>query len=99
MFQRKGKVIYVAMSSFFLPAKPSVKDRGRKGKIQRGRKVSLLYLQWVLVTRYTPSLVQEFNIRFFPIQKDKVKLKEGKKSQKKRSVLDEEIASDSDVEE
>ena len=78
-----------------------MKDRGRKGKIQRGRKVSLLYLQWVLVTRYTPALIQEFNIDplFFPIQKDKVKLKEGKKSQKKHSVLDEEIASDSDVEE
>ena len=58
-----------------------------------------MYLQWVLVTRYTPSLVQEFNIHFFPIQKDKVRLKESKKAQKKHSVLDEEIASDSDVEE
>lgn len=35
----------------------------------------------------------------FSIQKDKVKLKEGKKSLKKHFVLDEEIASDSDAEE
>ena len=35
----------------------------------------------------------------FSIQKEKVKLKEGKKLHKKHSVLDEEIASDSDAEE
>ena len=65
VFLKKKKAHRPIMSSFFLPAKHSVKDRGRKGKIQRGRKVSLLYLRWVLVTRYSLSLIQEFNIRFF----------------------------------
>ena len=71
------------------PTSETLSERSRKEGEDSERKKS----------KSIVSLIQEFNIRFFSIQKDKMKLKEGKKSHKKRSVLDEEIASDSDVEE
>ena len=78
------------------PASKTLGERSRKEGEDSEREKSKSVLSTVGGTaRFAPSLIQA---AFF-IQKDKVKLKEGKKLHKKHSVLDEEIASDSDAEE